>query len=338
MNEQEQECEWEEKKIVNTPRKDMKHLKQHVLDILNNVHDNEIYQTDLWKKLDVTSREGSRLCISLEEENKISREKCLVNGRWSYKLRLIKPKLSERDFLEIVIPQEYYEIPDNSDVIDETDEMDLIYEWGKKKVSRSRKGNMDKEIYELESILDCLGNPEFRNQIAIESHEIYKTLLNANFIRGRSIESVIGSIIYAVCRINSLPVSLREISRCSSQSRKSIARVYRNLIERNLLKVPLQSYDLFLDQILDKLSIDETLQNISSEEIREKAMNIVNLARKKRWTHGKNPCSVAAASIYIACNKKVTQSEIAYAAGVTEVTLRNNYQKLEILLNNSKNN
>jgi hypothetical protein len=45
-----------------------------------------ILQSELWKELDLTSRDGSRVAIRLERRALIRREKMLENGRWTYKL------------------------------------------------------------------------------------------------------------------------------------------------------------------------------------------------------------------------------------------------------------
>ncbi len=47
---------------------------------------------------------------------------------------------------------------------------------------------------------------------------------------------------------------------------------------------------------------------------------------------GKDPRGMAAAALYLACkinDVKATQKDIAYAAGTTEVTLRNRLRDLE---------
>jgi DNA-binding Lrp family transcriptional regulator len=49
-----------------------------------------ILQSELWKELDLTSRDGSRLAIRLERRSLIKREKVLENGRWTYKLVAIR--------------------------------------------------------------------------------------------------------------------------------------------------------------------------------------------------------------------------------------------------------
>lgn len=45
-----------------------------------------VLQSELWKKLSLTSRDGSRLAIRLEKRGMIKREKVLDGGRWTYKL------------------------------------------------------------------------------------------------------------------------------------------------------------------------------------------------------------------------------------------------------------
>jgi len=45
-----------------------------------------VLQSELWKKLSLTSRDGSRLAIRLEKRGMIKREKVLDGGRWTYRL------------------------------------------------------------------------------------------------------------------------------------------------------------------------------------------------------------------------------------------------------------
>jgi hypothetical protein len=45
-----------------------------------------ILQSSLWKELEMTSRNGSRLAMKLEKQSLIKRERILEKGRWTYKL------------------------------------------------------------------------------------------------------------------------------------------------------------------------------------------------------------------------------------------------------------
>ncbi len=73
---------------------DMEKLKSTVLDLVAKRGDNGIFQSDLWKKLKLSSRDGSRLALKLERQNVIKREKILENGRWTYKLKIVHVPVS----------------------------------------------------------------------------------------------------------------------------------------------------------------------------------------------------------------------------------------------------
>jgi hypothetical protein len=45
-----------------------------------------VLQSELWRELSASSREGSRVAIKLEEKGLIRREKELQGGRWTYRL------------------------------------------------------------------------------------------------------------------------------------------------------------------------------------------------------------------------------------------------------------
>ena len=61
-------------------------LEQRAQKIILESGDEGIMQSELWKKLGVSSREGSRLALKFEEKGTIERRKILHEGRWSYKL------------------------------------------------------------------------------------------------------------------------------------------------------------------------------------------------------------------------------------------------------------
>lgn len=75
---------------------DMEKLKTRVLDIVAKRGDDGIFQSELWKKLKLSSRDGSRLSLKLERQNLIKREKVLESGRWTYKLKIAHVPVSTR--------------------------------------------------------------------------------------------------------------------------------------------------------------------------------------------------------------------------------------------------
>jgi hypothetical protein len=73
---------------------DMEKLTNKVCDVVAKYETNGMLQSELWKKLKLTSRDGSRLALKLERLGIISREKILEKGRWTYKLIIKKTPVS----------------------------------------------------------------------------------------------------------------------------------------------------------------------------------------------------------------------------------------------------
>jgi len=73
---------------------DMERLTNRVCDILAEKESSGMFQSELWKKLKLSSRDGSRLALKLERMGFITREKLLEKGRWTYKLILKKTPIS----------------------------------------------------------------------------------------------------------------------------------------------------------------------------------------------------------------------------------------------------
>ena len=72
----------------------MERITNKVCEILAERESSGMFQSELWKKLKLSSRDGSRLALKLERMGLIYREKLLENGRWTYKLILKKTPIS----------------------------------------------------------------------------------------------------------------------------------------------------------------------------------------------------------------------------------------------------
>ena len=73
---------------------DMERLTNKVYDVLAERELDGMLQSELWKKLKLNSRDGSRLALKLERMGTITREKLLEKGRWTYKLIIKKTPIS----------------------------------------------------------------------------------------------------------------------------------------------------------------------------------------------------------------------------------------------------
>jgi transcription initiation factor TFIIB len=69
-----------------------------------------------------------------------------------------------------------------------------------------------------------------------------------------------------------------------------------------------------------------------NEKTKRKAIDIMYDLNRKEVPAGKDPMGIAATALYIAClytGEKRTQTDIAQAAGITEMTLRNRYRDIK---------
>jgi hypothetical protein len=73
---------------------DMDRITNKVCEIVATFEDEGMLQTDLLKKLKLSSRDCSRLALRLERRGLISREKILQKGRWTYKLIIEQTPIS----------------------------------------------------------------------------------------------------------------------------------------------------------------------------------------------------------------------------------------------------
>jgi transcription initiation factor TFIIB len=152
---------------------------------------------------------------------------------------------------------------------------------------------------------------------------IYRKALQKGLVRGRSISALIAAALYAACRDTETPRTLKDVGEAANIKRKDIARCYR-LIHRELdLKMPVVNSIQCISRIASKIGI--------SEKTRRNACLVLKEAQDSHESAGKDPMGLAAAALYLSCVKNgesLTQRDIAEAANVTEVTIRNRYKSL----------
>ena len=61
-------------------------VEKKALKLIIDTGDEGLFQTELWKLLDISGREASRIAKKYEEKGMVRREKVLNNGRWTYKI------------------------------------------------------------------------------------------------------------------------------------------------------------------------------------------------------------------------------------------------------------
>ncbi len=188
------------------------------------------------------------------------------------------------------------------------------------RVHSSIDRNLAQAMAELERLSSKVSaSPPVREKAAV----VYRKALDKGLVRGRSINAIAAASLYAACRKSGSPRTLSEISEASLVDKKDVARCYRLLLKELDFHMPISDPLTYVSKIAEKTGISGRTQGA--------AIAILRLARQKRVSAGKDPMGLAAAALYIAClqnTEKETQKDIAEAAGVTEVTVRNRYKDL----------
>jgi len=186
--------------------------------------------------------------------------------------------------------------------------------------------NMRQAFNELDRLADKLSVPD---SIVEKAAYIYRKALEKGLVRGRSISALIAASLYASCRSLEVPRTLKDIASISSMKRKDIARCYRLILKELDIKMPIIDPIKSVNRIATRAGL--------SEKTTRKALEIIKKAEQSGISAGKDPMGLAAAALYVAClieGESKTQKDIAEAAGVTEVTIRNRYKGLNSILNN----
>jgi transcription initiation factor TFIIB len=193
------------------------------------------------------------------------------------------------------------------------------------RVHSSIDRNLAQAMAELDRLSDKLYIPP---PIKEKASVIYRKALDKGLVRGRSIAAIAAAALYAACRRSRTARTLREIAEASLVDKKDVARCYRLLLRELDVKMPIADPLNYVSKIAENTGISGKTQGL--------AIQILRQAKKKRAASGKDPMGLAAAALYIAClqnDEKKTQKDIAEAAGVTEVTVRNRYKTLKKQLN-----
>jgi transcription initiation factor TFIIB len=206
--------------------------------------------------------------------------------------------------------------------------MDRLRLWDIRTQTRtSTDRNLRNAFNQLEKLKDRLGISD----LAVEKTAyIYRKAQERGLVRGRTIPAVLAAAAYVACREMGISKTLKDIAAAADIRRKDLSRTYRLLITELDLKVPMVDAIKCIAKVANKAGL--------KEKTKRQAIDTMYEISKRGITAGKDPMGLAASVLYLSSfnvGEHITQSHIADAAGVTEVTLRNRFKdlrsKLEIL-------
>ena len=107
--------------------------------------------------------------------------------------------------------------------------------WQKRmRISNATERNLATAITHINRISNAMG---MGNNVKEATATIYRKAVKRNLVRGRSIETVVASCMYAACRQCGSPRTLDEVANASGVEKKTIGRTYRMMSRQLKLKL-----------------------------------------------------------------------------------------------------
>ena len=193
--------------------------------------------------------------------------------------------------------------------------------WDRRsQVHESEDRNLRQAFSELRRSADKLAVSE---AVTEKAAYYYRKALERNLVRGRSITAMMAACLYAACRDGEIPRTLKDVVAVSNVKKKDLARSYRLLHREMDFRMPVADASRCISGIASRAGMAEGTQR--------RAREILFRARQTGVSAGKDPMGMAASALYVACMLEgvgKTQKDVADAAKVTEVTIRNRYKGL----------
>ena len=191
-------------------------------------------------------------------------------------------------------------------------------------MQNSANRSLHKGLKELEKIADKLG---VSKTIVEQAAWIYRKVLKEGFTRGRPLQATAAAALYAACRDLEAPRTLKDFAAITNVPKKDLARCYRKMLSIVDIKLPTVDLMRCVSRVASSVGF--------GEKVKRRAFELVKLAQQTGNLVGKDPMGTAAAVLYIAGTlegEHIRQKDLAKAAGVTEVTIRNRCRSLKSLI------
>jgi len=196
-----------------------------------------------------------------------------------------------------------------------------------KKINTSVERNIFKANIQLLRMKEILEIPQ---PIVDTAMGIYKKAAHGKYLHGKTIYGTLCACIYAGYMQHGIPINLRAFANKASIDKTIIGKYYSSMkengfIDRNDVK----------DRVLLLISKIVAKNNLTGEA-ETLSMKIYDIIKVKKLLVGKSPISIACAILYIVnvcLSLGITQRELAYSCGVSEVSLRINANKFKEAMN-----
>ena len=183
-----------------------------------------------------------------------------------------------------------------------------------------RDRSLRQAFFQLDVLKDKIG---LSDSMVEKTAYIYRKAQSRKLTRGRTVSGVLAAAVYIACREMGAHRTLDDIATACNVKRKELSKDFRMLHTRLDLKIPQQDPMKCIAKVASKAKL--------SEKTKRQAAQIMRNVTREEISAGKDPMGLAATVLYLSSIKNgetITQSNIAEAAGVTEVTVRTRAKEL----------
>lgn len=149
-----------------------------------------------------------------------------------------------------------------------------------------------------------------------DTERICTDVMERKLIGRRPLSVIAASSVYTACRESHTPVTIKELATATDSNPREIGRCYRSIISRMNITPPNLNGSRYAFRVAETMH--------ASDEAARLSLQIVKNSISK-GLGGRNPMTLAAAAVYLAClitGENSRQSDVAEAAGVSEVSVR----------------
>ena len=168
---------------------------------------------------------------------------------------------------------------------------------------------------------------QLHKELVSSSVNMFHDIHERGLIKGRDTQKVSITIIYIICRLKNIPITLDEISKASKIPKKEISRLQKIFSKILNLKLPQHDLSVFLYRFSSELELNRSTF--------EKSEDILRLVKKHNFDDGLSPNTVIGTVIYLASKlekDRRSQATVANVVGVSETTIRNGFHRLNSLI------
>ncbi len=185
----------------------------------------------------------------------------------------------------------------------------------------SEERNLSMVLSKINEFSDALKLPKTVTETAAHA---YRILAKKRVAKSRSIIGMAGAAIYLACRKFETGRSLKEIAKTIGIDKRTVAKYYRFMLKETEKEyIPPTSVGRYVSKLVNVIKIDPKVERL--------ALNLMSETFYSKTFDGKAPAGLAAAFVYISSvllGERAPQREIAEAAEVTEVTVRNRSREI----------